>query len=922
MQDYSTLTNLDTYKVASNKLPFQLLPLAKKDKNWLKEHADFFYSEAKKQAIRNSVFSDIRKMTQGEYTYRAVDIEQTLLNTSLEADYKKLTDDVSVSTHLKHFDFLGIIANAIIATFGNLDDLYRIESTDEYTDNEYIRQRTQKFEERLQAVLKLEVNKMLMEKGINPNQENFKSQEEQQQYVQMLEAETQKLTPEKIEEELQKNFKVIAIDWANNVITTDKKKFGLDREDKRALLDYILTGRWFRHFKIGYDYYDIEYWRPEDVFFEQTADIEYPQDAGYVGRLSQMSLSDTLATYGHLMTTTQQEKVGNFWGQDTKSKGGSDPTISSYVVPFENYFDHQRNVQMEDALGAPLAQTKNEDGTVTRHWMPRADAGGIGNPSNILKNTRTDIKVSNDLIDVLQVYWTSYKRIAILIYRNEVGALTIKTTTEELVKEFIVENNIKVKRDLDLEELQTALRENRLEEYEGSLVYQYLPEEWQMVVIKAGSSIIIKDDIILGGKPLLQQIKGDSNLFHVRKPVVGLISKSPITKAFPFQQMHNICMNQNTELLADEIGVFYTFDLNALETEVTDKGTTEALYSTLDTIRTTKLLPVNLSRTNTQGSPTYPNVFQKNEIVFREQVIYRKEMAEYYRQQGFQQLGITPQMLGEPTKYTTAEGVNVQKTASYALMSNLIDEFNSSKFRALEIHVAVAQMCEVNGKVSNRRAKNSDGANSFIDILAEDPDYFALRNLNILPASNSRERAVVEAIKGMLLSDNTIQKDFGDIVDIMSNPNVLEIKQVAKTIRLRNEKAEEAKRNFESEQLDKQIKARKEETEDLQAHQKEIEHIRGEYSVKQSYLTALGRDSASTPVNEFEQTTQAYKLALSEEKINSDTDIKNREITRKENVDLNAKEKSKQDFLLKTQEFNLRKQISENNKSIAIINPQ
>ena len=43
--------------------------------------------------------------------------------------------------------------------------------------------------------------------------------------------------------------------------------------------------------------------------------------------------------------------------------------------------------------------------------------------------------------------------------------------------------------------------------------------------------LTVKEDIILGGKPILQQIKGDSNYFHVRNPVGGLISKSPITKA-------------------------------------------------------------------------------------------------------------------------------------------------------------------------------------------------------------------------------------------------------------------------------------------------------------------------------------------------------------------------------------------------------
>lgn len=922
MSEYSIYNNPNT-GVAPKQIPFQLLPLSKKKGAWLEAHNDFFYSEAKKQLNRNSVFTDIRKMTEGEYTYRAVDIEQTLLGTSHESAYKKLASDVAISTHLKHFDFLGIISNSIIATFGSLDDLYRIEATDEYTTNEYIRARTQMFEERGKAILKLEINKLLLKKGINPNQEQFKSQEEQQQYVQMLETETAKLTPKEIETELQKNLKVIAVDWANNVITNDKKKFTLDREDKKALTDYILTGRWFRHYKMGYDYYNIEYWKPEEVFFAQTPDIEYPQDSEYVGRLTEMSLSDALVRYGHLMTTKQQEDIGNFWGQDKDFKAGVTPTgtepfATEYIMPFKNYFDHQVNLQMEDAFGAPLAQTMDDNGDVTRHYMPRAE---FGKTSLSAKRLRTDIDVDNSLLEVMEVYWRSMKRIGVLIYKNEVGAIAVKTTTEELIKDFIVENEIKIKKTLSLEELQIALREETIEDYVDTLTYHYVPEIWNMVVIKGKNSLVVKEDMILGGRPILQQIKGDSNLFHVRIPVGGLISKSPITKAFPYQQLHNICMNQNTELLADEPGIFYSLDINALPSEYKDEDTTQALYNTLDTIRMTKILPMDLSRVNTQGSTVYPNVFQRNEIVFRDQVIYRKEMAEYYRSEGLRQLGITPQMLGEPTKYTTAEGVNVQKTASYALMSNIIDEFNTSKAKSNELHIAVAQICEVNGKVSNRLIKNSDGANAFIDILAEDPDYFPLRKLDVFPASSSRDRAIVEAIKGMLLADNTIQKDFQSLVEIFTNPNIIEMKQIAKDMRLLQQKNTEDQRAFESEQVDKQIKARKEEVEDLQSHERDLENLRGEWRLKGDYLTATGRDSASTKTDDFAQLTEAYKLTMQENKNNAEIELKSQEIDRKSKADLDAKEKAKQDFLLKTQEFNLRKQISQDNKAIAVINP-
>lgn len=925
MSEYNIYNNLQGGSTVTG-MPYQQIPRHQKKKDFLKANADFFYTEAKKQLRRNSVFTDIRNMTDGEFTYRAVDIEKTLMGTSNEGVYKKLASDVPISTHLKHFDFLGMAANAIIATFSELDDLYRVEATDEHSTNEYIRERTQKLEEYGQAVLKAEINKMLLAKGINPNQEEFKTEEEQQQYVQMLEQEVKKLTPEETEKELRKNFKVAAVDWANNKLTVDKREFDLDKEDKKCLIDYILTGRWFRHYKVGYDYYQLEHWLPEEVFFSQEIDTEYPQDNEYVGKLTKSTLSEAIVRYGHLMTTKEQEQVGDYWGQSKdKNKSGvnmSDtaPFATNYIVPFHNYFDHLANLQMEDAFGEPMAEAMDKDGNVTREWMPRSEYGQIGG-RNSAKRLRTDIDVRNDMVDVMEVYWRSFEKIGILIYRNEVGQIDVKETSEELIKDFITENNIKVKRGISLDELQSAVREDLLEEYENTITYHYIPEIWHMVVIKGQNSLSSIDDIILDGAPIIQQIEGNSKYYHRKIPVGGLIAKSPITKAFPYQQLHNICLNQVTELLADEPGVFYSLDINSLPSEYKDQTTEEAMFSAMDTIKYNKLLPLDLSRVNTQGSSVYPNVFQRNEIVFRDQVIYRRDMAEYFRQQGFQQLGVTPEMLGAPIKQETAEGVRQQTTASYALMSNIINTFNSSKAKSNELHIAIAQICEVNGKSNARLSRNSDGGNYFIDILAEDPDYFPLRKLNVFPAANSKDRAIVKTIQQLLLTDNTIQKDLQDVVELFTNPYIIEMKQVGKDIKLRNQKQVEEERQFQDSQLTKQLAAQDKALVDDRAHEVELTNIKGEYSLKNAYLTATGRDSSSTPTDDFAQLTDAYKNTMQENKNNADYELKSREIGRKEKMDDATREKAKQDFLLKTQEFNLRKQISQNNKDIAIINP-
>lgn len=895
MQEYNTFNGING-GATHRGLPVQTLPKSKKNKKWLQACSDGLYSEATRQRRKNSVFSEIRKMTEGEFVYRSVDIERTLNNSDIQ-QMQALQSDVAMPTNLKHFDFLGIIANAIKGVFGETDSQYSIESIDEYSTNEYIRQRTEKLNQYAKAIFKREIDRMLIERGIDPDQQSFKSEEEKQQYIAQLDEEVKKLTPEEIEKDLSKNFKVIAAEWASNVLTADKKKFHLEEADKNNLVDYILTGRWFRHYRIGFDYYDIEDWQVEEVFFSEYANTKYPQDCSYVGRLTEYSITDVISKYGHLMTSKQQEEIGDFWGQGIDyetgimplSGDGKSPFAENLVMPFHNYLDHNINLQMESALGAPIGYTKKEDGTIVNSWMPRASNDLNNTTKGFTQQLRTDITINNSAIEVMESYWTSMERYGVLIFENEVGSIDIEMVTEELVKDFITENNIKVKKTISLQELQNALKEETLTDYVNTITWHYRPQSWYMVVLKSNNSLTIKEDIILWGKPIEQQIKGDSNIFQVKHPVGGIITKSAITKAFPYQQLHNICLNQISELLADEPGTFYSIDINTIPSEYKDETTEEALYTIMDTIKKTKLLPLDPSRSNMQGSSVYPNIFQRNEVVFASQVQYRREMAEYFRQQGFQQVGITASMLGAPTTYETAEGIKQQGTATYALISNYIDEFNTSKSKANELHVAIAQICEVNGKSSNRLIKNSDGTNHFIDILAEDPEYFPLRRISIMPVATSKDRAVVKALQQMLLSDNTIQKDFGDLVDIFTNPYAIKLKQLGKEMRVRTQQQQNQKQQFDDSQLTKTIDAQTANREDLQAHEVNITNIKGEWQYKQAYLTAIGRDSASTKEDNIADITKAYETNLKVAEYQTNMDFRNKELQGKLNLNADSK---------------------------------
>ncbi len=912
-------------------LPVQTLPKKQKNNAWLKATLDFIYNEAIKQKRHNLVFSKVRKMTTGGFIYESVDIEKTLFGDEAQL-LKKLTNDAPLPTHLKHFDFLGIMANAIESVFAEMDDKYRVISIDEYFTNDYIRTRTQNLHKYAEAFFQAEIEKMLIEEGLNPDKGDFKSEEEKQAYIQQIDAKVQQYSPEEFEKVLSKNFKVAATDWANNVLQRDKEKFYLDSEDRDRLIDYILTGRWFRHYRVGYDYYDVEDWMPEEVFFSQYSNTKFPQKCEFIGRLTELSITDIITKYGHLMTTKQQEQIGDFFNQgkdykngiapfNTESGEAGKPFATNYVAPFHNYFDHQINLQMESHLGAPLAQTLREDGQVERHYMPRAGSMQSGLGAGFSQEYRDDIQVSNSTIEVMETYWTSFERKGILIYRNEVGSIDIKDVSEELIDDFIKEYNIKIKRDVSLKDMQDILKDGNLEDYENTISWHYLPQSWYAVVLKQNKGIALKDDLILWGKPTEQQIRENSDSHSNLHPVGGIISKSIISKAFPYQQLHNVCLNQISELMADEPGIFYSFDINSIPDDLKgDQTTQEALFTIQDTIKLTKMLPVDFSRRQMQGNAPSPNIFQRNEIVFADMVKYRQSMAEYFKQQAFSQVGITPQLLGAPINAETAEGVKQQATATYALINNIIDDFNSAKARANELHIAIAQICEVNGKSSSRVTQNSDGANMFIDILAEDGEYFPLRKISVMPASTSKDRPIVKMIQQMLMSDNTIQKDLNDIVDIFTNPYALKLKQISREMRIRQDKRNSEEKQFQDSQLTKQLDAQKQNLIDERAHQEKLVNLKGEWQYKEAYLTALGRDSASTKDDNQTDITKAYEINLKASAIEQDGEIRKAELARKIDMDEQTKKIELEKLKQKNEEIKTKNRQISSNEYIASIN--
>ena len=112
-----------------------------------------------------------------------------------------------------------------------------------------------------------------------------------------------------------KSWKTVAAEWASETLEYDhlRTDFNLDEIEDEEVVDYILTGRFFRHYHVGYDFYKPERWDTRTTFFSQDVEAKYPQNGEYVGRIHYLSPSDIINRYGHKISEDVQRRITGFF---------------------------------------------------------------------------------------------------------------------------------------------------------------------------------------------------------------------------------------------------------------------------------------------------------------------------------------------------------------------------------------------------------------------------------------------------------------------------------------------------------------------------------------------------------------------------------------------------------------------------------
>jgi hypothetical protein len=780
MQIYNALQAKAGAKTEYNKMgtlnqPIQFLPRSKKDEDWAAWCLDWLEWQGLKMVRRNARrLMKNYKLAKGIIDRSDYIIEEDNENADL---IDTLTRDDISALELKFYPIIPNVINTLTAEFSKRVTRVTYSAVDENSYNEMLELKKSQVEQVLMFEAQQRMNSNMMAMGIDP---------ESEEYGQAMAPENLKTLPE-IEAFFQKDYRSMVEQWAEHQHKVDVERFGMDELEERGFRDLLITDREFWHFKMMEDDYEVELWNPVLTFYQKSPDRRYMSDSNWVGKYDMMTVADVIDKYGWLMTEEQMASIELIY--PVRSAGYPIQGYQNDGSYYDGTKSHEWNTNMP-SLGYRQ---------FTSMWDSAVYGGDIVNWIMMENEDYLDLGMSN-LLRVTTVYWKSQRK---------VGHLTKITESGEVISDIIDEDyKVTVKPQYN-----TTLQVNKNKYnlvYGEHIEWIWINQVWGGVKIgpnrptfwgtnnPGGITPIYLgiDDNHIG--PLKFQFKGENSLYGCKLPVEGSVFSDRNTRSTalvdlmkPFQIAYNIVNNQIADILIDELGTVIMLDQNSLPRHSLGEDWGKSNYAkAYVAMKNFQVLPLDTSITNTENALNF-NHFQKLDMSQTERLMSRVQLAQYFKQQAFEVIGITPQRLGQEITRQTATGIEQSINASYAQTETyFIQHCDYLMPRVHQMRTDLAQY--YHSTKPSARLK-------YITTLDEQKNFqingtdLLLRELNIFATTKANQRAILEQLKQLSITNNTSGASIYDLGNIMKSESIAEVTHILKE----NEKKMEMRRKEE-----------------------------------------------------------------------------------------------------------------------------
>jgi hypothetical protein len=897
--------------------PIQFLTRDEKDEEWTAWNLDWLEWNGLKQIRRNARrLMKNYKLAKGvidkaDYVMQEDNEMSDLIETLIQEDVSAL--------ELKFYPIIPNVINVLTSEFAKRNTKVTFRGVDEFSYNEQLEKKREAIEKVLfsQAEQKLLIE--MLEQGLDPE-----DPEVQKKIQEQTNPEQMKTLPD-IQNFFDKDYRSLCEQWATHQMKIDEDRFRMDELEERGFRDMLITDREFWHFRMMDDDYEMELWNPVLTFYHKSPDARYVSQGNWVGRVDMMTIADVIDKYGYLMTQKQLESLEAIY------------PVRSAGYPLQGY---QNDGSYYDATKSHDWNT-NMPGLAYRQYTSMWDnsiAPG-GDIINWIMAEGEDYAPmgTSFLLRVTTSYWKSQCKVGHLTKISESGETIVdiidesyKLTDKPVYNTQLLKN--KTKNNLVFGEHIDWIWINQT--WGGVKIGPNMPSFWGMNSAGGISPMYlgINQNKI---SPMKYQFKGDSTLYGCKLPVEGAIFSDRNTRSTamvdlmkPFQIGYNIVNNQIADILVDELGTVILLDQNALPRHsMNEDWGKNNLAKAYVAMKNFQMLPLDTTITNTENPLAFQH-FQTLNLEQTQRMMSRIQLANYFKQQAFEVIGITPQRLGQQIgQIDTAKGVEQAMIASFAQTEvYFIQHCDYLMPRVHQMRTDLAQY--YHSTKPSLRLQYMTSKDEKVNFEMNGTELL-LRDLNIYATTRANHRAVLEQMKQLLIGNNTTGASIYDLGNVMQAESLAEINHVLK----RNEKKQEAEQ--QAKMAHEQQMAEQANQAAIQQKQLEIdadmrkEEMRNRTTLLAAEIKAAGY-GAMQDLNanaqsdfmdvldqvrgreEFQQTmnlnqqkevsknqTTAQKLSLDKQKIDAQMAMKNTDLkiaeVNKNQFDIKAAAKKKQD---------------------------
>jgi hypothetical protein len=198
------------------------------------------------------------------------------------------------------------------------------------------------------------------------------------------------------------------------------------------------------------------------------------------------------------------------------------------------------------------------------------------------------------------------------------------------------------------------------------------------------------------------------------------------------------------------------------------------------------MLPLDTSISNTENALNFQH-FQTLNLEQTQRLMSRIQLANYFKQQCFEVIGITPQRLGQQIGQTqTATGIEQAVAGSYAQTEKYFIQHSDYLMpRVHQMRTDLAQYYQSTKPSLRLQYMTSTEEKVNFEINGTD---LLLRDINIYCTTKTNHRAIIEQMKQLAISNNTAGASIYDLGNIIQSDSLAEVNHVLKAIDKKTQK--------------------------------------------------------------------------------------------------------------------------------------